>query len=99
MGDLDPVAPHISGEPLSQVLCDRQERQVFLGDEVVRYSDPDLNKQDSPRGKWCEFIWRFPARPGGTPTAGWFIRDNSINMNDLGVPPFIETPRWRHVYV
>eukprot|EP00435_Cladocopium_sp_Y103_P062275 s2_g23.t2 len=37
------------GEPLSQVLCDRQERQVSMGDEVVRYSDPDLNKQESPR--------------------------------------------------
>lgn len=40
------------GEPLSQVL-DRHERQVSLGDEVVRYSDPDLNKlsdsQDGPR--------------------------------------------------
>ena len=27
---------------------------------------------------------------------GWFERENRIKMDDLGVPPFIETPMWKY---
>ena len=37
-------------------------------------------------------IWMFPNIV--VPQNGWFIRENPIEMDDLGVPLFSETPIW-----
>ena len=46
----------------------------------------DTADSDSPKKK----TWEFPKI--GVPHKGWFIMENPIKMDDLGVPLFLETP-------
>ena len=45
---------------------------------------------DIGEGYWS--IWMFPKIGVFTPQNGWFIMENPIKMDDLGVPLFLETP-------
>ena len=68
------------------------------------YGGHDPNRTDLPIGFWMwvmvfpqlnQHIWVFPKI--GIPQNGWFISENPIKMDDLGVPLFFGN-NWKHPY-
>ena len=72
----------------------RRSRDVPEGE--LRVKTPAETGHETAREIW-DFhllLWKWVFPKIGVPQNGWFIMETPIIMNDLGVPLFLETPKW-----
>ena len=96
---ISPGAPTAQLETKQRVEGRAEFQNVFIHVEpramqagIGRYQH--LQTRSKKKHSWL--IWGFPKI--GVPQNGWFIMENPIKMDDLGVPLFLETPKWLMAY-